>query len=102
MPHEQVVELEGSTAHLGVKVQSARLKAVVLDDFHHRECGSIRVSRHLVCIPAKKGVALVGVDAAQFPVDPTVAQLMLEGMTGKGRVGGFDVELEEGVEAIAV
>src|SRR5664280_2028157 len=101
MPHEQVVELEGSAAHLGVEVQSARLKAAVLDDFHHRECGGIRISRHLVSIPAKKGVALVGVDAAQLPVDAAVAQLMLEGVTGKGRVVGFDIELEEGVEVVA-
>src|SRR5664280_604838 len=101
MPNEQIIELEGSAAHLGVKVQSARLETTVLDDFHHRECGGVRISRHLVSIPAKKGVALVGVDAAQLPVDAAVAQLVLEGVTGKGRVVGFDIELEEGVEVVA-
>src|SRR5450756_81809 len=101
MPNEQVVELERRTAYLGVEVQSTWLKAAVLDDFHHCECGGIRVSRHLISIPAKKGVALVGVDASQLPVDAAVAQLMLEGVACQRRMVRLDVELEEGLQVIA-
>lgn len=54
----------------------------------------------LIGIPAQKQVALIRVNGAEHTVYGRNSQLVLEGVTGEGRVIGFDVQLEILVESV--
>lgn len=54
----------------------------------------------LIGIPAQKQVALIRVNGAEHTVYGRNSQLVLEGVTGKRRVIGLDIQLEILVESV--
>ena len=80
-------------AGLGVKVKTSG-ESVTFEHLIHAKGRVIDVKGELVGIPAQEHVPLIGVDAAQHAVHGGDAKIVLEGMSGKRRVIGFDVQLE--------
>ena len=82
-----------------IEVEAACKSACLQHLIHTHGC-VIDIERELVRIPAKEHVALIGIDAAQHPVDGADAQVMLEGVAGQGRMVGFDIHLEVLVQTV--
>ncbi len=97
---EKVHVIDGLASDMGVEVEAAGGKSARLQDGVHGHRGVVKVCRELVGVPAEQQVAAVGVHGAEDAVDGGKFQFVMEGMSGQGRMVGFDVHFEMGQEAV--
>ena len=91
---EDVFQVGGVAAGLGVEVDAAALEATGFEDDEHGFGQLGDVGGELVRIPTVLVISAVGVDGAEEAVGGGNGQLVLEGVLGQGGVVDLDVELE--------
>ncbi|KAJ8552584.1 hypothetical protein ON010_g9962 [Phytophthora cinnamomi] len=99
---EDVLEVRGLAAHLGVEVEASGREAADLDELLHDEHGLLLVHEELVRVPADERVARVAVHGAQHLVAGGVVDVVLVVVARERRVVGLDVELEVVLQAVGV
>jgi len=99
---EEILEIRGGAAELGVEVEAARAEAACAQDGNHGAGELAGVGVELVGIPAQERIARVGIDRTEHAGCGGNLDLMLEGVTCKRGVVGLDVELEVLVETVGM
>jgi len=97
---EEIFDVHGRTAELGVEVETARAETAGLEDRGHGEGELAGVGVELVGVPAQHRVASVGVDRAEHVGRRGDFDLVLERVAGERGVVGLDVKLEVLVQAV--
>src|SRR5262249_54429284 len=91
---KQVNRLEAFAAHLGIKVQSARLESAHLEDREHDLRSQVDVGGELIGIPPHQLIARVRIDGPERSCRGRYFQFVLHGMASESSMVGLDVELE--------
>jgi hypothetical protein len=97
---EQIDRVDRLPAHLGIEVEAAGREAAAAEEVieRHREIG--HVVRELVGVAAELRVTAVEVEAAEDAERQGGGDLVLEALSGQGRVVALDVDLELVLEPV--
>jgi len=66
--NEEVLDISRLAPQLGVKVETTRLKASLLEHHLHGKSGLLEVHVELIRVPSQQWISCVGINAAQKAV----------------------------------
>ena len=102
MGDEDILQVGGVAARLGIEVRTAVLETTAADNLHHSLNEFEVVNGELVGIPSVLIVATVGVDGAQHTVVHGHGQFVFECMSSQSRVVHLDVHFEILVQPVCL
>ena len=90
---EEIGRIDALPTDLGVKIESAGGETTRLQNFVNRQSDFLDAVGELIGIPTDLPIAAIGIDAAEDAQCGRRGGLMLEAVTGQGRVIGLDIDL---------
>ena len=100
MGDEDVLQVGGVTACLGVEVRTACSETAVADDLHESLCEFEVINRELVGVPSVLGVTAVGVNRTEHAGIYSASQFVFESVACEGGVVDLNIDFEILVETM--